>query len=399
MNMRAQRQQGLSMIELMIAITLGLLILAGLTTVFVSASESQRELQRSAQQIESGRYAFDVITQDLHHAGFYGRYSAYPVGTTIPDPCITGNETALRDALANPVQGFIAANQLSRPDLSGTSCTAYLPDLNVYPGSDILVIRRAETTPLPIGDTAVSNEVYMQTDPVDVDVQFGNGAAITATSTASGGIATIVQRNGNAAAIRKYRVHVYFVAPCSVPAGGGSVCTGPADDSGSPIPTLKRLELSVSSGELSVSPDPSGSRTFNTMPIAEGIEALKIEYGVDNSPGAPPNPTTERIGDGAPDLCIPNASTAVLGAADLPNIVSAKVWLIARSPRTTPGYQDIKTYAVATPSTAFCAGANPGTPAGTGLTYGPYNDAYKRHAFFSDVRLLNLSSRREIPGP
>ena len=48
-----RRQQGLSLIELMIAITLGLLVLAGLTTVFVTASESQRELQRSAQQIES----------------------------------------------------------------------------------------------------------------------------------------------------------------------------------------------------------------------------------------------------------------------------------------------------------------------------------------------------------
>ena len=26
--------------------------------------------------------------------------------------------------------------------------------------------------------------------------------------------------------IRRYHVHIYFIAPCSVPAGGGSVCTG-----------------------------------------------------------------------------------------------------------------------------------------------------------------------------
>ena len=38
-----------------------------------------------------------------------------------------------------------------------------------------------------------------------------------------------------------------------------------------------------------------------------------------------------------------------------------------------------------------------GTNAGTGLTYGPYNDLYKRHAYFSEVRLVNLSSRRENP--
>lgn len=393
--MLTRRQSGLSLIELMISITLGLLVLAGLTTVFVSASESQRELLRSAQQIENGRYAMDVITQDLHHAGFYGNYAAYADGTTIPDPCLTGDEAALGNALANPVQGFVAADQSSRPDLSTTSCATYLADANLRPGSDILVIRRAGTTSLrypgdgltPVVTAAESttvNEVYLQTDPANVEVQFGNGSVISATSKASGGPATIVQKNGNAGPIRKYHVHIYFVAPCSVPSGGGSVCTGAADDAGNPVPTLKRLELSAS----------SGARTFNTVPIAEGVEALKTEYGIDNSPAAPVNASTGKIGDGAPDLCKPNAATSALDAADLTNVVAAKVWIVARSPQITPGYQDTKTYPVATASSANCAG---GATAGSGLAYGPYNDGYKRHAFFSNIRLLNLSSRREIP--
>jgi type IV pilus assembly protein PilW len=391
LTMRSRKQQGLSLIELMISITLGLLILAGLTTVFVTSSESQRELQRSAQQIENGRYAMDVLTQDLHHAGFYGRYTAYLDGTTARDPCITGNETALKDALDNPVRGFFAANQSSTPSLSGTSCGGYLASTNLYPGSDIIVIRRAETTPLRYptdglsptvtsADTAVSGEVYLQTDPQTADIQFGNGAQITAATKASGGATAITQKNGTAASIRKYRVHVYFVAPCSIPAGGAPACTGPSDDANSPIPTLKRLELTVS----------GGSRTFNTVPIAEGVSALKVEFGIDNSPSAV-NGNTLRIGDGAPDLYIPNASTSSLSGADLPNIVTAKLWLIARSPQSTPGYTDSKTYLVATDSSAL------GVWAGTGLTYGPYNDAYKRHAFFSQVRLVNLSARRENP--
>jgi type IV pilus assembly protein PilW len=395
--MRTRHEAGLSLIELMIAITLGLLILAGLTTVFVSASESQRELQRSAQQIENGRYGMDALTQDLHHAGFYGSYSAYTDGTTIPDPCITGDETALTAALGDPVQGFIAASQTALPSLAGTTCATYLPNANLHPGSDILVIRRAETTPLrypgdglsPVvtaASPALASEVYLQADPVTIDIQFGNGASITSSTKASGGAASILQKNGNAAPIRKYHIHIYFVAPCSVPAGGASVCTGSADDSGSPIPTLKRLELSA----------PSGTRTFNTVPIAEGIEALKIEYGVDNSPSTV-DANTGRIGDGAPDLCIPNSVTSTPTAADWPNVVSAKVWLVARSPQSTPNHSDTKTYGVATASTSYCSGANPGTPAGSGLAYGPYNDAYKRHSFFSDIRLVNLSSRREIP--
>ena len=118
------RQQGLSLIELMIAMTLGLLVLAGLTTVFVTASESQRELQRSAQQIESGRYAMDTLTNDINTAGFYGRYSAYSDPSAIPDPCITGNEAALTTSLRTPVQAIIAADQTSTPSLAGTSCGA-----------------------------------------------------------------------------------------------------------------------------------------------------------------------------------------------------------------------------------------------------------------------------------
>ena len=55
MNRRAQ--QGLSLLELMIALTIGLGLLAGLTSVFVNSSRSHTELARASQQIENGRFA------------------------------------------------------------------------------------------------------------------------------------------------------------------------------------------------------------------------------------------------------------------------------------------------------------------------------------------------------
>jgi len=376
-------QDGLSMIELLVAMAIGLMLMAGLVTVFANSSQSQRELQRTAQQIENGRYAMDVLTQDLHHAGYYGRYTGYTAPASAPDPCITGDAAALTSSLGFPVQGYVAASQSTRPSLAGTTCGTYLPNANLYPGSDILVIRRADTSALAVGATAVSGEAYMQSGISAVSVQFGNGSAITAASTADGNAASILQKSGAAESIRKYHVHIYFVAPCSIPNGGGSVCTGASDDQGKPIPTLKRLELSVNS---------SGTLTFNTVPISEGVEALKIEYGIDNSPGTA-NASTQLIGDGAPDLYIPNASTASPAATDFPNSVSAKVFLVARNSESTTGFKDTKTYAVATSSSVMGAGTN----AGTGLTYGPYNDSYKRHGYFSEIRLVNLSSRRENP--
>ncbi|HYD07514.1 MAG TPA: PilW family protein [Reyranella sp.] len=378
------RQQGLSLIELMIAITLGLLVLAGLTTVFVTASESQRELQRSAQQIENGRYAIDTLTNDIHHAGYYGRFSAYSDPTAIPDPCITGNEAALTTAMSAPIQLYTAADQTSQPSLASTSCAAYgLTAANLQPGSDVLVIRRADTSSLrypadgqlptaTTTDSTTTAAVYMQTNPKNVNVFFGTGAAANT-------LTTMTQKNGTAELARRYRVHIYFVAPCSMPAGTACAAN---DDGGTPVPTLKRLELTVV----------GGTRTFEVVPIAEGIQAFKVELGVDNSPSTA-NASTNRIGDGAPDLYLPNSTTSAITVADLANTVSTKLWLVARSPQATPNHVDSKTYAVATPAEVLGGG----TVAGSGLAYGPYNDGYKRHAFFTEVRVVNMSSRRENP--
>jgi len=352
--------------------TIGLLLLAGLVTIFVDASQSQQALQRSAQQIENGRYATDVLIQDLHHAAYYGRYAAYPDGTTLPDPCMTGGATAILGALGYPIQGIVAP-----VSLTGTSCATYLPAANRYPGSDILVIRRAQTSALAVGATAMQNEVYLQSTPWAAEIQFGNGAAITSTSKADGSAADLFKKDGvTAAEIRKLHVHIYFVAPCSIPAGGGATCTGPNDDGGQPIPTLKRLELGVLAGVL----------TFSVAPVAEGIEALKVEYGIDNGPNVT-NGYTGRIGDGVPDVYLPNAGTAQPGAADYPSAVTSRVFIIARDPQSIVGYTDTKTYPVATDTAS----------GGTGLVYGPYNDQYKRHAYSTEIRLTNMSARRENP--
>ena len=85
------RQSGFSLIELMVALTIGLLLLVGLTVLFANTNYTNRELQKVSQQIENGRYAIDTITQDLRLAGFYGHIdslaSIAPPATTPPDPC------------------------------------------------------------------------------------------------------------------------------------------------------------------------------------------------------------------------------------------------------------------------------------------------------------------------
>ena len=80
------RAAGFSIIEMMISIVLGLVILAALTTFFVSTSVNRTEMERSTRQIENGRYAIDSLREDIVLAGFYADLQplAIPTWTTNP---------------------------------------------------------------------------------------------------------------------------------------------------------------------------------------------------------------------------------------------------------------------------------------------------------------------------
>lgn len=362
MNRRAQ--QGLSLLELMIAITIGLGLLAALTTVFVNSSRSQNELARASQQIENGRFAIQTLQDDIWHAGFYGRHIAYTTTepTALPDPCSTNvdtgtpNPTPLQNALAFPIQGY-------NDPASVPAALTCLPASDFVANNDILIVRRADSRVTPIGSLAATT-LYLQSvaeayNPTNLQamkpvIAPGNpSTAFTQTSPTTGEVGEI----------RRYHVHIYFVAPCSAPAGGGTSCTGANDDGGRPIPTLKRLELS-----------PTGA--FQIVPLVEGIEKFQVDYGIDTPltglpTGAP------YAGDGMPDSYV-----AAPTAAQFSQVVAVRLHLLARANEPSAGYIDTKTYDL-----------------GLHGTYEPNavpaDRPYKRHLFTTVVRLQNAAGWRE----
>jgi type IV pilus assembly protein PilW len=332
------RPRGFSLIEMLVALTLGLLLLLGLTLYFVGSSRNYSENERVSRQLENGRYAMHVLSEDIRHAGFYGAtgWLGTPSAGALPDPCSTALETIVA-ALPVALHGVDFVPGTSDPSGSVPGC---VPDH--LAGTDILVIRRARTTTIPAG-SAVSGGYYTQTSSCSTETPAWKLATTAFTLT----LADCV----TAAPLRQFYTFIYYVSPCARGTGTGGACS----NSDPPLPTLKRVELG-----------PSG---FSVTPLVEGIENLQLEFGLD----------TDATPDGGPNDF--TASPAATGTA-WASVVAVRVHLLARNVDATPSHTDTKTYRLGTNADGS---ANDVTPGG----------GYKRHAFTGLVRVVNVSQRRE----
>lgn len=329
--------RGFSLIELMVAITLGLLLLLVMTQLMAQQSAARAEIEKSGRQIENGRYAMSLLQEDIQLAGYFGQ-SGGMSGTVsaVPNPCETGATAAsldaIRLAMVLPLQGY---DDSASPAGSLGGCLA---SGNLKSGTDVLVTRRTEAGNVVISPSAtVAGRIYVQATPAATMVGTGGTGAAAVFS-------LLRKDNATPAELRRYVQRLYFVSPCHVPASGG-VCTAAADN-GRPIPTLKMLELTEAG--------------FVVTSLVEGIENLQFDYGID------------RDGDGAPDDYEPIPSLA-----EWSNVMTVRVSLLARALEPSAGHVDSRSYVLGDSTVS-----SPG-------------DAYKRQAFSVAVRAVNLSGRRE----
>lgn len=96
-NSRTQ-QLGFTLVELMIAITLGLLILLAIGSIYIGSRQTFRMQEENARLQETGRYALEVMGRSIRQAGFWNM----PI-----DPVAT--ETAF---VGTPITGVNAASPI-----------------------------------------------------------------------------------------------------------------------------------------------------------------------------------------------------------------------------------------------------------------------------------------------
>ena len=336
----ARSNAGFSLIELMVALVIAAIILLGMAAFFVTSSRDFAETERVSRQIENGRYAASVLSEDIRHAGFYGEVGNVinlPAGSSIalpgalPNPCDTALAN-VKAAMSLPVQGV---------DNAAPNClTDYVA------GTDVLVVRHSNSETIPAA-SAVANGFYTQ-------VAFCPSAPIVFQMAQSG----FTLQNSDCATnapVRQYHVSIYYVGSCSIATGSNGFCA----NSDTALPTLKRAELI-----------PGG--TIQATPLVEGIENMQLEYGLDTN------------GDGNPDTYTANPTTVVQWS----QVVTIRLHLLARNTDQTPGFTDTKTYTLGLQADGTANNVTPGGP-------------FRRHNYTQLVRVQNPSQRLEpvLPAP
>jgi len=308
--MNFSKQRGVSLVELMVSVTIGLILLAGVLSIFLSSKVTYFANEKTARLQENGRVALDLIQHDIRSAGYLGCSRIAGWNSTL------NNTTSLLWNYEFPVQGFEASGGAWAPALAaGTLNPAPLP------GSDVLVTRAIQRD---------GTSWRLQLNNAGVT---GNPRVLSTTAIPVGQIMLIT----NCVASSVFQVTGYAPGvPATIShAVGGGTPGNATDDLGWAYPVGSRLApletLIYYVANDPVSGEPSLYRqTGATQPadlLIEGVEALQISYAEDTTGG-------DQIAD------VYRAANAV---ADWNDVLSVSLALLVRS-EETGGESDTKTY-------------------------------------------------------
>lgn len=444
-----QRSRGLSLIELMIAIAMGMVIVAALLALYINVTRTNNEMAKMNRQIENGRFAIQLLQDDIVHAGFWGNYvpqfddltavtAPLDAPNALPEPCLDHSSWTpayISNLIGIAVQGYEAAP---------SGCTAVVT--NKQSDTDVLVVRHAETCVAGVGECEddSAGKLYFQSTLCEAEVSATAQEPNTATTIKlsagasavddfyNGTVIRIISGTG-AGQSRKITDYVGATREATIDPMGpdwspipdnssiyalglgyvlgttGHVfhnmnCTTVADKrkfisrlyyirnyastAGDGVPTLMRSSFDLSGGTLAHQ---------SAEPLIEGIQGFRVEYGIDAK------------SDSGADV----DNTAAIVWADPLNKVSP-----TNRGDGIPEGDYVTAAGVTCASAASCPAANvvavrihvlarslEVTPGYTDTktyqlgdqTLGPFNDGFKRHVFSTTVRLVNPAGRRDTP--
>lgn len=297
MNLTAHNagQQGLTLVELMIALSVGLVLFAGVLTVFVGMRTTTAETSSYGELQENGRFAISVITEDLLRQSFWGDFGGKITTEhiTVTAPAITNdcsggaNNASFPQAIGSfkTLWGQTIAANSSNP----LGCFGAVVNTQTRINSDVIQLKRVISQPVPAANLN-ANDVFLYANSLSGTVFSNNN------------IPPIIA-DGR---YWQYQHHVYYVRERTV-----------GDNT---VPVLMQGRLA--------------NRSMAFSPIIDGIEMIRFMYGIDVN------------GDGNVDNYLNAASVPENAWNNVGDnsILAVKIFVLARNIMPDRKYSNTNTY-------------------------------------------------------
>ena len=283
------RQSGFSLVEMMLAMVIGIIIMGGILSVYNNTRDLQRSSEDQINLVTDARFAMETIGYDLRHAGVFG-------GTNIPTlvSCRMGDASCpsmmpVATGDCHP-QWYL---NISQPIFGGESVppAGYTCILNHEPNTDVLVVRYADSNPVDTA-TLVSGTAYVRSNYLAGQLFMGTAQPV------------IPDDNGTLTANHQLYSRAYYISNFTNTPGDGQ-------------PSLRRVDLI------------NGPQVQDQL-ILPGATNLQVQYGEDLDE------------DGAIDQFV-NADAVT----DFTKVYAVRLWVLIKTENEEQGLNTARTYTIA----------------------------------------------------
>ena len=285
---------GFSLIEMMLAMVIGLIIMAGVMQVFITSRDTQRVSEDQIEVLSNARFVLEAIAYDLRHTNMWGRHNNGPLimcqkASGLSLRCPAGMEMPPAtgdcevDNYINVLRPLFAADD-SNPYAATCVSQSYKA------GTDVLTLGYADTN--RIATSALATGVaYLRTSLTGGAFFVGKGPNVLPDIALIPGWDDDRKSSNHAVVSRAYYASDYAYAP------------------GDGIPSLRRSDLTA------------GPAVSSEL-LVPGVEDFQLEFGVDI--GSNGVPGSDR--DGQVDAYV-KASNVGNWSLD---VVTVRIWMLMR---------------------------------------------------------------------
>lgn len=318
---------GFSLIELMVAMLVGLIILSGVMSLYITTRDTQRTSEDQLALLGDARFAIETIAYDLRHTGFWGETNEWKLIACHKDselPCADPMPAAVGDCATNEYINFkqpLFGSNNTNP--YGSTCVTQ----SYKTGTDLLGVRYADSN--RVLNAALGSDIAFVRSNIAGGQVFVGPTVPTSQQVFKWDDNDFTH---NHLLVSRY----YYVSEYTNTPGDG-------------LPSLRQVSLGA------------GPELTNEV-ILPGVEDFQVEFGID----------TDCPSDG-------HANTYV-NASNVPNwgngtILSVRIWVLVRTLR-----QDRDN--ISSAQTFTIASSTPVTIP---------NDGYRRMLVSDVIKLRNMS--------